>query len=205
LLRYFVSVFNGWCRVIFRGGNKGATKRGFLREQKSHPRSGGAITLTITWVWLWDALKLLIKYYPRILAEQMLVRAIAARKVRRKRSSPADETVVTVSTQGTASVSSKATASDLPIWRKLSGEGDDPHVLFPVIHWEESTIEAHWRGRHRAFRVRVALEDVQQLLPEDALTTLPETQPKTQEEPGGDPPHDGGSVDYARSSAAETN
>jgi hypothetical protein len=138
---------------------------------------------TLTWVWLWDALVLLLQYYPRILAERMLVCAIAARKVRRKRFSPADETVVTVSTQGTASVISMSTASDLPIWRKLSGEGDDPHVLFPGIHWEESTIEAHWRGRHRVFRVKVALEDVQQLLPEDVLATLAERRPNTQEEP----------------------
>jgi hypothetical protein len=134
---------------------------------------------TITWIWLWDALKLLMEYYPRPVAEGMLVRAIAARNVQRKWFSPADETVVMVDTQGAASVVSKAAASDLPIWLKLSGERNDPEILFHRVHWEESTIEAYWRGRLRAFRVKVAREDVLRLLPKGALAMVPEKEPES--------------------------
>ena len=75
---------------------------------------------TVTWIWLWDALALLMQFYPRVSAEQKLVRAIALRAVGHKRLALTDETVVTVSTQGVASVIPRATASDLPIWRKLA-------------------------------------------------------------------------------------
>jgi len=115
---------------------------------------------TVTWISLWDALVPLTEHYPRVLAERMLVRKIAARHVRRKHF--------------------PANGHDLRIWRKLGGVSADPHVLFPVIHWEESTLEAHWRGQHRAYRIKVVREDVLQLLPENAM---PEEQPEAQEEP----------------------
>src|SRR5262245_46261434 len=101
----------------------------------------------VTWIWLWGALKLLMEYYPRALAERMLVREIAARRVRRKRIPPAD-------------------GHDLRIWKRLAGKDDpqwDPQVLqvlHPVIHWEESTVEAYWRGSHRAYREKIVREDV---------------------------------------------
>jgi len=135
---------------------------------------------TVTWIWLWDALALLMQFYPRVSAEQKLVRAIALRAVGHKRLALTDETVVTVSTQGVASVIPRATASDLPIWRKLAGERDEPpRVLFAAISWEESTIEAYWRGRHRIYRIKVVRDNVLRLLPEDALATPPEEQPET--------------------------
>ena len=39
---------------------------------------------TLTWIWLWDALQLLLEHYPRPLAEEKLRRAILSKDVRSK-------------------------------------------------------------------------------------------------------------------------
>jgi hypothetical protein len=115
---------------------------------------------SITWIWLWDALVLLMQYYPRPRAEIILVRAIAEGRVRRKRFPRTD-----------------SDGHDMRIWRRLLNGGDEPEMWYAQVHWEESGIEGNWRLLPRSFRIRVVQGDVQRLLPDEARLWLPEVHP----------------------------
>jgi hypothetical protein len=115
---------------------------------------------SITWIWLWDALVLLMQYYPRPQATIILVRAIAEGRVRRKRFPRTD-----------------SDGHDMRIWRRLLNGGDEPEMWYAQVHWEESGIEGNWRLLPRSFRIRVVQEDVQRLLPDEARLWLPENHP----------------------------
>jgi hypothetical protein len=115
---------------------------------------------TVTWIWLWDALVLLMQYYPRPRAEEILLRGVAGGRVRRKRFPRTD-----------------SDGHDMRIWRRLLSGADEPEMWYARAHWEQSWIEGNWRLLPRSFRIRVVQEDVQRLLPDEARLWLPEIHP----------------------------
>jgi hypothetical protein len=109
---------------------------------------------TLTWIWLWDALQLLLEHYPRPLAEEKLRRAILSKDVRSK----------------DVIEGRKIRGAGRRFWRRLSGS-NDPRLHSAAADYENSWIEAYdQEGRCRVY-VQVALEDVQQLLPEGVLSS----------------------------------
>jgi hypothetical protein len=123
---------------------------------------------TLTLIWLWAALLLLLKHYPRPLAEDKLRRAIISKDVRSR------DIVEGRAIRG----------GGRRLWRRMSGSNDmGLHAV--AVDFENSWIEAYGpRGRCRVY-VRVALEDVQRLLPKDipAPASAPAPEPELTPEP----------------------
>lgn len=98
---------------------------------------------TLRWVTLAKALVLLIKFYgARHLAEQILMEALAAGRVRWRCLDP---------------------DADQQFWKILSGKAGPGWRMFPLVNWEENWAEYHAQGRHVVYCVEVALVDVERL------------------------------------------
>jgi hypothetical protein len=102
--------------------------------------------ITFIWIWLWDALQLLLKHCPRPLAEQKLARAIISKEV----------------TSMDIVEGREILGGGRRLFKRLSGS-TDRRLHSPAINWEESWIEAYdQHGRCRVY-VQVAQEDVLRL------------------------------------------